>query len=258
MPSAAPSPPVAVFRHVPHETLGRLAPALRRRGLDVRDIQAWRPGAVFPSVSDVRALVVMGGPMGVYEQSRHPFLTREIEFIRGAVAADKPVLGICLGSQLIAAALGARVYPNADKEIGWYPLAAEPAAGDDFLFSGWPAASIIFQWHGDTFDLPAGAAHLFSSPLCRHQAFRFGKNVYGLQFHPEVDDAMIRDWLGQPDADRELAPFGAGKREQIERDTRSHLEDLSRRTEAVFDNFARLCAGGPPSRGEGLVTAGRF
>jgi GMP synthase-like glutamine amidotransferase len=199
--------------------------------------------------------------MGVYEQSKYPFLTREINFIKKMIEAGKPVLGICLGSQLIAAALGARVYPNKSKEIGWYPLKAENAAKGDFLFSGWPARSRIFQWHGDTFDLPSGAAQLFSSPLCRHQAFRYGENVYGLQFHPEVDAPMIKDWLAHPDADAELKPFGAGKKNEIAKDTRTDLASMSRRAAPVFENFAKLCANGKANVRSGfsdgtLVTAG--
>ncbi len=252
MPNSHQSPFVAVFRHVPHETLGNLEPALRRRNLIVRDVECWREGVDFPDAGDVGSLIVMGGPMGVYEQSKYPFLTRELEFIKEAVRADKPVLGICLGSQLIAGALGSRVYPNGEKEIGWYPLEGNADAKRDFLFSDWPAQSSIFQWHGDTFDLPAGAVRLFSSPLCLNQAFRYGKNVYGLQFHPEVDAAMIADWLHQPDADRELEPFGAGKREQIKKDTRRNIDGLSQRAAGVFDRFARLCSG------DALVTSGPF
>lgn len=252
MPNKIHPQPIAVFRHVPHETLGNLEPVLRRRGLPVLDVEVWRDGIEFPSVGDVRALIVMGGPMGVYEQFLFPFLAREIEFIKEIMAAGKPVLGICLGSQLIASALGSNVYPSGKKEIGWYPLEGTLDAREDYLFSEWPVRSTVFQWHGDTFDLPAGAVRLFSSTLCRNQAFRHGKNVYGLQFHPEVDAAMIDDWLRQPDADRELAPFGAGKREQIEADTRLHLDGLSRRAAEVFDRFAQLCSD------DALVTSGRF
>ena len=106
--------------------------------------------------------------------------------------ADLPVLGICLGAQLLAKTLGARVYPNRVKEIGWYPIELTPAAADDPLFAQ-SGAQTVFQWHGDTFDLPAGAVHLARSPLCENQAFRYGHNAYGLQFHIEMTAAMIDD-----------------------------------------------------------------
>src|ERR1044071_6787905 len=115
----------------------------------------------------------MGGPMGVYEKDRYPFLKKELRLVKKFLASGKPALGICLGAQLIGHALGARVYPNRHKEIGWYPLRLTRDGRRDPLFAGFPARPRVFQWHGDTFENPRGATLLARSPLCRRQAFRF-------------------------------------------------------------------------------------
>jgi GMP synthase (glutamine-hydrolysing) len=227
-----------IFKHVPHEGAGCIEPTLRAAGHRTRAVDVWRRSARWPTLAETRALVVMGGPMGVYEQDRYPYLTREVRFIRRMVKAGRPVLGICLGAQLIAHALGADVYPNDKKEIGWYPLDWTPAGRRDPLFRHAPRRSTVFQWHGDTFDLPAGATLLASSPLCRHQAFRYGKNVYGLQFHLEVDGAMIRAWLDQPGAERELTAVGPRARSKIERGLHRHVTALTRLAAPAFRSFA--------------------
>lgn len=182
-------------------------------------------------------LIVMGGPMGVYEQDRYPFLKRELSFIRKAMEADKPVLGICLGSQLIAHALGARVYPNAKKEIGWYRVHLTSEGKKDPLMKG-ANAPWVFQWHGDTFDLPRGARRLASSTLCKNQAFRYGDNVYALQYHLEVDGPMIREWLDQPGAEMELAAVDPGTREKMTSALRLRLPALRPLAQRFFSGFA--------------------
>ncbi|NUM99996.1 MAG: type 1 glutamine amidotransferase [Bryobacteraceae bacterium] len=139
-------------------------------------------------------LVLMGGPMSANDNV--DYIRRELQLIEQFVAAGKPVLGICLGAQLIAKAAGARVYRNSVKEIGWAPVYWTEAGHRDPLFAGLNQPENVFHWHGETFDLPAGADWLAYSEACRHQGFRLGK-AYGLQFHLEVTPAMIRDWLGQ-------------------------------------------------------------
>jgi GMP synthase-like glutamine amidotransferase len=133
--------------------------------------------------------------MGVYDEAEYPFLQAENDFLQRAVAQGVPLLGICLGSQLLAKALGARVYRNPCKEIGWYTVDVTPAGCTDLLFTGVESPLAVFQWHGDAFDLPPGATLLASSPLCPHQAFRYGDRVYGLLFHLELTPEMIRTWL---------------------------------------------------------------
>lgn len=177
---------VRVLRHIAPEGPGRIASALSQAGLDVSITRIDLGEAVPRDLDDTAGLVVMGGPMGVYEADRFPHLAEEQKLIERALASEIPVLGVCLGSQLLAATLGARVYPGPRKEIGWFPVAKEPAAGDDALFADLPDRFTALHWHGDVFDLPDGAVALARSELTRHQAFRFGRNAYGLLFHLEA------------------------------------------------------------------------
>jgi GMP synthase (glutamine-hydrolysing) len=149
------------------------------------------PGRVPRELGDAGALVVMGGPMGVYEVDRHPHLADEIHLIRRAIAADVPVLGVCLGSQLIAAALGAEVRPSGRQEIGWLPVTLREGATTDPLFAGAPSTFAPLHWHGDVFALPPGATPLASSAMTEHQAFRAGARTWGLLFHLEADAAKV-------------------------------------------------------------------
>jgi GMP synthase-like glutamine amidotransferase len=182
----------------------------------------------------------MGGPMGVYEVDRHPFLRQEIKAIRRFIDAGKPVLGVCLGAQLTAAALGADVYPNKKKEIGWYPIDLTPEGKKDPLFADFNKRETVFQWHGDTFDLPPGAVPLAESPLCRNQAFRWGDKVYGLQFHIEVSIAMIRDWLAQPGAEAEVGSAGPGALSRLKEKLPARTKAMSRLAEDFIDKFREL------------------
>ena len=183
---------VRVFQHVSFEGLGALEPAFRRRG---REIAATRFFAndPLPDPAEVDFLVAMGGPMSVNDEAAFPWLAPEKEFIRRHVATGKPYLGICLGAQLLASALGARVFPNREKEIGWFPIEGL-AHGNPAAFR-FPSTAEVFQWHGETFDLPPGATHLARSSVCENQAFQIGRAI-GLQFHlettPESARALIR------------------------------------------------------------------
>jgi len=197
-----------VFQHVPHEILGILDPLLRRAGFRIRYINFGRQPDARPDISGYHGLVILGGPMNCSQVRRYRHLATEMDVIQTAISQGKPVLGICLGAQLIACALGARVGPNPVREIGWYPLSPTPAAAADPLFRHLAPVQQVFQWHGDTFDIPHGAVHLATSPDCTNQAFRYGERVYGLQFHLEVDAAMIRRWLHTPLNRQELEQAG--------------------------------------------------
>jgi GMP synthase-like glutamine amidotransferase len=182
---------VLAFRHVPFEGLGLIAPALAARRIAVDYADLYQVDAPLPGIASYDGLIFLGGPMSVNDDL--PFLQREMELIRQAMAPRRPVLGICLGAQLIARALGATVRRNPVKEIGWYDLTFTGAAGGDRLFDGL-SRETVFHWHGETFDLPPGGELLAASELCRNQAFRVGESVYGLQFHLEVTPEMIADW----------------------------------------------------------------
>jgi GMP synthase-like glutamine amidotransferase len=185
---------VLAFRHVPFEGLGLIEPALRLRHIEVDYADLYRPGAATPDIGRYDALIFMGGPMSVNDDL--PFVHQEMAFIQQGIARRQPILGICLGAQLIARAMGATVRRNTAKEIGWYGVEFTPAAAGDRLFDGL-SRETIFHWHGETFDLPPGAELLASSELCRNQAFRAGESVCGLQFHLEVTPEMISDWCIQ-------------------------------------------------------------
>lgn len=149
---------------------------------------------VLPGVEDIGALIVLGGGMGANDDQRHPFLVELKKLIRAVVAARIPYLGICLGGQLLAAALGAKVVSSRWEELGTLPVSLTAEGEEDLLFSGIAETFTTFQWHHDSFDVPADGVLLASSALCRHQAFRVGSSAWGLQFHPEVTEAIIRDW----------------------------------------------------------------
>jgi len=185
---------VLAFRHVPFEGLGRIEPVLRARGFEVEYADLYAPGAPTVTPSAYSALIFMGGPMSVNDDLA--YLRREEEYIREAIGRGTPVLGVCLGAQLIASALGASVRHNPVKEIGWFDVEFTAAAQDDLVFGGFRCET-VFHWHGETFDLPRGGTLLASSERCQHQAFRLDGLVYGLQFHPEVTPGMIADWCGQ-------------------------------------------------------------
>lgn len=137
----------------------------------------------------------MGGPMGVYEEDRYPWLRQEDALLKVAIRRDMPTLGICLGSQLLAKAAGAEVKPGGRKEIGWYDLTSSASASQDPLWQAFPQTFEAFEWHGDVFSLPPGAVSLASSAFYPHQAFRVGRRVYALLFHLEVTAEMIQTWL---------------------------------------------------------------
>lgn len=188
---------VHVLQHVPFEGLGSIDAWLSDRGARVTCTRFFEP-ARLPALADIDFVIALGGPMSVNDEEQLPWLREEKRFVAEAVAGNKAVLGICLGAQLIASALGARVYPGPEKEIGWFPVYAEPAMPGAFVF---PAATEVFHWHGETFDLPTGAVHLARSAACRNQAFQVGERVIGLQFHLETTpgsaDAIISNCAGE-------------------------------------------------------------
>ncbi len=171
------------LQHVPFEGLGSIETWLRKAGYEISCTQFFGKGSL-PEIEAIDFLVVMGGPMSVNDESDHPWLAVEKEFIRNVIEAGKPVLGICLGAQLIANSMGAKVLPNSVKEIGWYPIVSVKTKGMPvFQF---PEKTEVFHWHGETFCLPEGATRIAESEGCKNQAFQIGSNVIGLQFHLET------------------------------------------------------------------------
>ena len=183
---------VLAFRHVPFEGVGLIAPLLQERGIGCDFADLYQEGASVPDITAYAGLIVLGGPMSANDPL--PYLDRERALVAQAVGCGQPLLGICLGSQLIARCLGAEVHGNGKKEIGWFDIHFTEAAAEDTLFAGIPGPETVFHWHGDTWELPPGAERLAWSHACVNQAFRAGRNIYGLQFHLEVTPAMIADW----------------------------------------------------------------
>jgi GMP synthase-like glutamine amidotransferase len=184
-----------VLQHVAVEGPGTLASYLAARGWTLATVALYEGVHLPEDAREYQAVIVMGGPMGVYDEAEYPFLRDEHQFLTRVLGQGVPLLGICLGSQLLAKALGARVYRNPQKEIGWYTVDLTPAGAIDPLFAGLTSPVPVFQWHGDAFDLPPGARLLASSPLCTHQAFRYGDRVYGLLFHLELTPDIIHSWI---------------------------------------------------------------
>jgi GMP synthase-like glutamine amidotransferase len=180
-----------ILQHVPFEGAGSIGFWLNRSGFEVTHTYFFE-NAVFPPMGDIDLIIVMGGPMSVNDEIALPWLQAEKKFIREMVRSGVAVLGVCLGAQLIANALGARVYSNRQKEIGWFPVEADSGVRDVFVF---PREFTAFHWHGETFDLPDGAVRLAKNETCENQAFQIGRKVIGLQFHLEATRESVKALL---------------------------------------------------------------
>jgi len=231
-----------VLQHVAHELLGTLNPLLKRAGFRIRYVNFARHPDAQPSLDGYDGLIVLGGPMSVNDTKRLSHLMTELKLIEDAMRREIPVLGICLGAQLIAKTLGADVYPNTVKEIGWYDVFPTDAASSDPLLRELEKTEKLFQWHGETFDIPKSARHLAFSSLCANQAFRYGDKVYGFQFHLEVDEPMIHRWLGVAENQKEISSLrgGANYIECIYNETPEYMARLAELSERVFGEFINL------------------
>lgn len=189
------------LQHVPFEGLGYIDEWANSRGFEISCTRLYA-GEKLPAVESFDWLVVMGGPMGIHDHDEHSWLAAEKEFIGSAIAAGKTMLGICLGAQLMADALGAKVYPSPQKEIGWFPI--QRAHGAPGLL---PGKLTVFHWHGDTFDLPDGAIRLADSEVCGNQAFIHGDRVIGLQFHMETTGESMEALIDNCAHELEDSPF---------------------------------------------------
>lgn len=226
---------ILVVEHVPHEGLGMIAQGLS--GFDLEYMRVYETGKAEVSPEGYSALIVMGGPMGVYEADIYPFINGEMELIKEALKKDVPVLGVCLGSQLLAGAAGARVYKGGKKEIGWYNVSITDEGSSDRLFLGLPDEFPVFQWHGDTFDVPSNAVNLASSDLFPHQVIKVGKRAYGFQFHFEVTEKMIGEWIEINEGELKAANIDPKK---IIKETPEKIAGLHRLGRAIVQRFARL------------------
>jgi GMP synthase (glutamine-hydrolysing) len=227
-------PKILVFQHVPYEPLGTLDPLLKAAGFRIRYVNFGREPESRPSLEGYEALIILGGPMNSDQIESHPNLITELEIIREAVERQLSVLGICLGAQLLAKALGGSVSRNRTREIGWYDVELTDAGSNDSVLAAFGGVQEVFQWHEDGIHLPPEAVHLAASTASNVQAFRHGEHVYGFQFHLEVDQSLIERWLTVP-ANRATLRDESGRIDpdtirQQSFDSVSALEALSRET----------------------------
>jgi GMP synthase (glutamine-hydrolysing) len=229
---------ILVFQHVAHEILGTLHPLLKQAGSRIRYANFGRYPDLAVNSQNYDGLVILGGPMGVYEADRYPHLNTEIACIKEFIADDKPILGICLGAQLVAAALGASVAPAQEQEVGWYDVNLTEEGAKDPVLGAMKASEKIFQWHGDAFQLPDGAQWLATSNACPYQAFRWGSKTYGFQFHLEVDEKMIHRWLDLPaHANLFVGENGKLRQEEIRTETARYIQASKELSTRVFRGY---------------------
>lgn len=223
------------LQHVPFEGPAGIADWAAARGHELSVTHLYT-GAAPPSTEVFDWLVVMGGPMGVYDQAEHPWLVAEKALLREAVAAGRTIVGVCLGAQLLAEVLGGRVYRNAEKEIGWFPIELTEAGRASDVFGFLPGRIEVFHWHGDTFDLPPGAVHLARSQGCGNQGFLWDGRVLGLQFHIETTPESLRELVEHGADDILPGPYV----QSAERMLAASGNDFARINGALFGILDRL------------------
>jgi GMP synthase-like glutamine amidotransferase len=216
---------VRVFQHVPFEDVGSMAGWSDGKKAQV-DYTRFHADPTLPDEKNMDLLVIMGGPMSVNDEGEFPWLRAEKEFVREAVTRGVAVLGVCLGAQLIASALGAKVYSSREKEIGWFPVESVPVSSETFSF---PRDFTPLHWHGETFDLPPGAIRLAKSTACANQAFQIGRRTMGLQFHLEATPKTAKTMVAN--CRDELTP---GTYIQRESDLLAASPDLYRKANALM------------------------
>jgi len=227
---------VLVLQHISCEPPGVYEDVLRRRGATIRRVEL-DEGEPLPDRGEFDAIVAMGGPMSVNDDEALPWLADEKAFVSEAVRAGTPYWGVCLGAQLLAASLGARVYTGTHPEVGLLPVDLTHEASSDPLFASMPRSLLTLQWHSDTFDLPAGAVRLAKSPTYANQAFRYA-NAYGVQFHLEVSNDMAREWAAVPEYAASLERvLGPGSSEELVSHVERSSTEMRAHGRALFERW---------------------
>ena len=238
---------VLLIQHEAFDPFGTLDPLLKREGIRIRYVNFAREPDARPSLDSYDGLILMGGEMAVYESHLYEHIRVEMALVEEALKRDLPILGICLGAQIVAHVLGARVALHPVREMGWSKIRLTPAGAIDPVLGKFESEEFVFQSHQDSFDIPDGAEHLAESDLCAPQGFRYGKQVYGFQFHLEIDEPTIRHWVDAPANVRFFEDHpGLLSPEQVLRDIDLHLKRSTELSESCFLNFLRLGGARPP------------
>jgi GMP synthase (glutamine-hydrolysing) len=234
---------VLVLQHIACEHPGVFSEVMIGHEVEAVPVELDKGEAV-PDWREFDALLAMGGPMGVYDDAEHPWLGAEKELVREVVAAGRPFLGVCLGAQLLAAALDAQVYPLDRADVGLMPVELTAEGREHPLFAGLSEPLVSLQWHGDTFELPEGAVRLASSPVAANQAFQAGQGpAFGVQFHLEVTPEMAREWAAVPAYRRSLAEtLGAEEGAAFLAEVERRAEELHPDAKRLFVNWLELAA----------------
>ena len=227
-----------IIKHVDIEGPGLIEYCLRKERIPYRMINL-EAGESLPKLDPLSLIILLGGPMNVYEEDHYPFLKDEDLFIKEAIQRGKMILGICLGAQLIAKALGAKVFKAPVKEVGWFGVSLTEMGLQDPLFSNLPKTFPVFQWHEDTFDIPRSAKLIATSSSVPHQAFRYGDNAYGLQFHLEVTEEMIREWMRTYGEELKGSQPPLFSKLKILTDTEIEIETYTRRGIKFLEGFIK-------------------
>ena len=210
---------VHYLQHVEYEGLGSMQAYFEQKAWPLRATRLFKDEPL-PSVEELDWLVIMGGPMGVRDVARYPWLAEEARLIRQAIEAKRIVLGVCLGAQLMAHALGAAVRVNEQREVGWFPITRAPELADTPLGQKIPAQLEVFHWHGDTFDIPRGALRVASSEACLNQGFVLGRHALGLQFHLDATPQLVGDFVAHGKAELDGSRFVQGAEQMLADESR--------------------------------------
>lgn len=222
------------IQHISHENPGSIKTWCHLNKFPISYTRTYL-GDEFPSVSDLDWLVVLGGPMGTADDHHYPWLKKEKIFIENVIKQKKKIWGICLGAQLIAEVLGAKVYKNDIPELGWLPVNFTDFANNSGLFSNFAQKEYVFQWHNDTFDLPKGAKKIAESEACKNQAFLYGSYILGLQFHLEFTPEIVKELIHSSNDE-----FSQANQKQKEILTSHHFNHSHSLMSGLLDNFSRL------------------
>ena len=223
---------IVIIKHVENEGPGLIESFFQADGWDLQTVELAKGEGLPETFKDAAAVIMLGGPMNVYEEEAYPFLKDEDSFIRRVLIEEIPFLGICLGAQLLSKACGGRVEKSPVKEVGWFTVELTKDGQKELFFRGLPKSFKVFQWHEDAFEVPAGGLLLTQGKGCRNQAFKIGTNAYGLQFHIEVTEEMVESWMKD----------GAGRIDtrKILGDTKKLKEAFELQAQEVFANFKRI------------------